>query len=202
MSVKKVQILEQGQVVDACVREDLTPDDLVDVEAYWGPARIDAIRKYRLKHGLYPEHWRWNWAAKAQYLSSLAYSCFGIEYEGQVQGLMMIETVLHRTRLAPDKGKPLVYIEYIETAPWNVKLLGPPRFQGVGVRLFEYAVRLSIAEGFYGRVGLHALPQAESFYRETCNMVYTDQNPDDDLPYYELSRERARLFLPDERKEK
>ena len=32
-------------------------------------------------------------------------------------------------------------------------------------------LQLSRGEGFKGRVGLHALPQAEQFYREKCGMT-------------------------------
>jgi len=48
---------------------------------------------------------------------------------------------------------------YIETAPWNIKLLEPkPRYGGVGARLIRVATELSLDEGYKGRVGLHSLP--------------------------------------------
>jgi hypothetical protein len=147
--------------------------------------------------GRIPQHWHWNWAAKGANLRFLAYRCLGIECQGQTQGLMMVKTAGSAARLPPDAGKPLVYVDYIEVAPWNLRALtDAPRFGGIGVRLIEAAVRVSLDEGFYGRVGLHSLPQAEAFYRDTCLMVCLGADASyQDLPYYELTREKAAEFL-------
>lgn len=51
-------------------------------------------------------------------------------------------------------------------------------------------------EGFHSRVGLHSLPQAEAFYRDTCRMVCLGADASyQGLPYYELTREKAAEFL-------
>ena len=121
----------------------------------------------------------------------------GIECQGQMQGLMMVKTAGYTARLPMDMGKPLVYVDYIEVAPWNCRpLTDTPRFGGIGVRLIEAAIRLSMDEGLHGRVGLHALPQAEAFYRNVCLMVCLGADANyQDLPYYELTREKAAEFL-------
>jgi hypothetical protein len=110
---------------------------------------------------------------------------------------MMVNTAAHAARLEPDRGKPLVYIEYLESAPWNVRELTPqPRYGAVGVRLFEAAVHFSSAQGFFGRVGLHSLPQAERFYQTTCRMTHVGANEAvEGLCYFELTRENAQNFL-------
>lgn len=60
-----------------------------------------------------------------------------------------------------------IYVDYLESAPWNLKNgVEPPRFLGVGTVLLIEAVRMSADAGFEGRVGLHSLPQAEAFYRK------------------------------------
>jgi hypothetical protein len=114
-----------------------------------------------------------------------------------MQGLMMVKTAGCAARLPPDGGQPLVYVDYLEVAPWNLRALtNTPRFGGIGVRLIEAAVRLSRDEGFHGRVGLHSLPQAEAFYRDTCRMVCLGADASyENLPYYELTREKAAAFL-------
>ena len=88
--------------------------------------------------------------------------------------------------------------------PWNLKLLSmAPRYKAAGVRLFEAAVRLSQAEEFRGRVGLHSLPQAERFYREVCGMTYVGSDPRvENLPYYEMTQEQAENFLGESRGKK
>jgi hypothetical protein len=114
-----------------------------------------------------------------------------------MQGLMMVKTAGSVARLPPDTGKPLVYVDYVEVAPWNLRALtDTPRFGAIGVRLFEAAVRVSTGEGFHGRVGLHSLPQAEAFYRDTCLMSSLGVDASyQNLPYYELTRDRATQFL-------
>lgn len=99
----------------------------------------------------------------------MAVKFYGLAHEGKLQGIMKVETVAHSCRLPEQQGKPLVYIDYIESAPWNIKKLmaalgQPQRFSAVGTRLFEAAVLQSQEEGFRGRLGLHSLPGSEGFY--------------------------------------
>ncbi|MBX3415809.1 MAG: hypothetical protein KF708_24205, partial [Pirellulales bacterium] len=88
---------------------------------------------------------------------------------------------------------------YLETAPWNwsiPELSQTGEYRGLGTLLFREAVKLSLEEEFQGRVGLHALPQAESFYREVCGMrdLGLDKSKEG-LRYFELSPADARRFL-------
>lgn len=58
------------------------------------------------------------------------------------------------------------------------------------------AVEQSEEEGFHGRVGLHALPQAERFYAEVCGMTPLGPDPGaQNLIYFELGAQKAREFL-------
>ena len=55
-------------------------------------------------------------------------------------------------------------------------------------------MRLSLDEGFHGRIGLHSLPQSEGFYAKYC----TDLGQDAavyNLRYYEMTRQQSQLFL-------
>lgn len=176
---------------------ELAPTALVDTEAVWGPARVAAARSRAHAVLPIPEHWHWNWATKKDHLRLLANRCLGIECGGVMQGLMMINLARHAAVLDSDAGKPLVYIDFIENAPWNLKsLVDEPRYLGIGIRLFEAAVMLSTNEGFHGRVGLHSLPPSEPFYERTCGMTKLDSDPDkEDLAYFELSRASAAAFL-------
>lgn len=185
---------------DALLHADLSPRVLVEIEREWGPFRRGAARQL-VRAGLpaqqIPSHWHWDWADKSQNLRWVGYRCLGIECEGKMQGLMMVLTVGRQSRLAPDEGEPIVYIDYLESAPWNViPLVDVPLFLGVGTVLIRAAVRLSLAEGFLGRVALHALPQAEVFYRDRCGMQACGNDPQyQNLPYFEMTTELARQFL-------
>jgi hypothetical protein len=68
--------------------------------------------------------------------------------------------------------RPIIYVEYLENAPWNqYQPDTPPRFQGVGSLLVEAAIAQSRADGFKGRIGLHSLPQSVGFYVKHCGMT-------------------------------
>jgi hypothetical protein len=57
------------------------------------------------------------------------------------------------------------------------------------------AVRHSQAEGFHGRVGLLALPQAEESYKNGRDMVRVDQAGQQGMAWSEFTREQAAVFL-------
>jgi len=105
-------------------------------------------------------------------------------------------------KLPSEKGKPLIYVRYLETAPWNIRILKPnPRYGGVGSRLIRAAVELSIDEGYKGRIGLHSLPgknkgEPEWFYERTCRMQPIEGERDGEgLLYFELTPDKATEFL-------
>jgi hypothetical protein len=186
--------------VDAVLHENLGADDILQAEASWGPVRVAALRRL-LGEGWpedrLPEHSHWDWSRKIGRLQFSTYRCLGVKCDGQMQGMMMVALAGHFARLRPDEGKSLVYVDFLESAPWNISPLAQePRFGGIGMALLEAAIRLSAALECCGRVGLHALPQAEVFYRDKCAM--TVLGPDEDyytLAYFELTAEKAARFL-------
>jgi hypothetical protein len=120
-----------------------------------------------------PEHSHWDWRKKHEAVRELiAYRMFGVECDEAMQGLMLVSTAGHPCRISQQKGKEQVYADFVATAPWNSpSLVGAPRFGLVGRILIATATQLSIEEGFKGRIGLHALPQAETFYAQNCGMT-------------------------------
>ncbi len=92
-------------------------------------------------------------------------------------------------------NKPIVDIDFLATAPWNrFRLAQDPRFKGIGRLLLAAAISLSVSEEFAGRIGLHALPQAESWYRDVCGM--TDLGVDGtSMRYFEMTEAQARVFI-------
>ena len=111
----------------------------------------------------------------------------------------MTKTTPYVERLGIDRGRPLLYIDYLEVAPWNWRIPEIGRdgqFRGVGSALFWNAVQQSREEGFHGRVGLHALPQAEPFYQDGCHMTPLGRDAaKQDLLYFELSRQEAEVLF-------
>ena len=185
-----------GELVEAVLIDGVSRDELVQVHIDWQPHRIEALKRAAEGRGKWPEHWHWDWSQKAEKLKFLAYQCFGVELDGQMQGLMMLSTISRRARIPSEKGKPVLYIEYIESAPWNVRdLTETPRFSGVGVALLEAAIQTSIEEGMSGRIGLHSLPQAEPFYRRYMEDLGIDANNSEELRYFEMTPVQASAFM-------
>lgn len=178
--------------------------DAVEVQnavATWKPVIEERIQQWiaaGVPRSQWPEHHHWNWERKfAHYHGLLAYQFLGIECEGEVQGLMLVATEGHACRLPEQFGRPLVYVNYLSTAPWNdPSYSDAPRFGLVGSVLIAAAVQVSLESGFRGRLGLHALPQAEVFYREYCGMTDLGADASDyDLHYFEMTPEQANDFL-------
>lgn len=203
----KLKRVATGDLVAAELHDSLSLDDLLDAEALWAPAKIDIVRALlgrSLPRNEWPQSLHWNWAEKAAALKPYApgpfsaYRLSGLRAEDRWQGLLLACCVGHPTRLPP-AGRDLVYVEFVEAAPWNWNIpeIGRTQtFQGIGIQLLEFAVRWSEDLGFRGRVGLHSLPQSDVFYRGACGMG--DLGPDSKyrgLRYFELDEAQARTFL-------
>ena len=186
-----------GEPVAAVLLSGVTRKVMEEVELAWASLRIEGAKRIKAAGGRVPEHWHWSWQRKAGYADLLAYHCFGVECDGEMQGLMLVNTTNAVSRATGHRGKPLVYVDYIEVAPWNSKALTEsPRFGAVGVRLIEAAVRYSMDEGFAGRVGLHSLPQSEGFYEGTCRMTRGEIDMKyEGLRWFEFTGSGAKEFL-------
>ena len=203
----KLKLRATGEPLEATLHDELELKHLFDAEVEWAPARIRLLQAF-FEQGIRREDWpqslHWDWANKAVHLRGVIGNALsserlmGIECGGQWQGLMLGECTRHRTRTA-SQPKELVYVDFIESAPWNweLPLIGQePRYRGVGPQLMELATRWSEQLGFKGRLALHSLPQAESFYRGRCRM--TDLGPDPgykNMRYFEMTETQAKRFL-------
>ncbi len=183
-------------VVSAEVIGEVTPKQLVETEERWKKFRLEA-REKRKKLGIpVPEHNHWNWDEKSLDLKFTAYRCLGIEHEQQMQGLMMISTLAVQGRSSVHKGKPALYVKYLEAAPWNLKQYvgDDARFGGVGISLIAAAIETSVDEEFRGRIALHSLPQAEAFYSKYMEDLGIDLDMEK-LCYFEMSEGDALKFV-------
>ena len=184
-----IQLLEvvTGTAVEAVLRARLPVEVVVATEALWKPFR-QAIPG--------AEHSHWDWALKTGRLVLPGTRIMGVECRGVIEGMMMVFERGYYSRLQPAVGQPLVYVDFLETAPWNLRTFSPgARFRRAGVRLMAAAARLSESLGYEGRVGLRSLPQSEDFYVRACRM--SALGPDrgyDRLWYFEWAADAACLF--------
>jgi len=173
--------------IEARLYNDLPAPWLDAVESQWAAAReqaagIDAI-----------EHSHWNWRNKLDRVAIGRLRLVALECEGNVQGVMAVDRTPRPALLSAGS---VLYVDYVETAPWNLRVASAgPRFVGVGTALVVAAIRLSRDDSHEGRVGLHSLPQAESFYTR-CGLTRVGTDHDYyDLPYYECTSHRAADWL-------
>lgn len=184
-----------GQFEDAQLYQGLDAKNVADFESLWRSAfeerRKNLSREEVLSANLQDAHWDWT-RKSALWGDLLAYEAFAVEADGKTQGLMYVNKT-RLSRLAGQQGAPLIYIELLASAPWNRPGFTPhPKYKGVGQILIQAATSLSIDEEFKGRVGLHSLPQSESWYREVLGMIDLGPDPDyQNLKYFELTAEQA-----------
>lgn len=204
VDVSKIFLLDvaSGASVEAELRDAIEQAQLDDWQTKWRPALLTVLQEMA-RRGVpmdqWPQSWHWDWARKtAGVRGLLAFRGFSVVAFGETQGLAQVD--LTKTgREANQRGKPLVYIDYLEVAPWNRPEVGAvPRLRGVGSALVTAGIALSEDEGFKGRLGLHSLPQADDFYRK-IGMTDLGQDPAyQNLRYFEMTSEQARAFFGQE----
>ena len=203
VTVSPVYLLDvqRGEAAAAELWDAITERQLADWEAEWLPELFKAIQRLHragVERRLWPQSRQWNWRQKAQVLQGmLAHPGFSVVCESVTQGMMIVDTTTKRCRIDSQKGQHLVYVEFVENAPWNrPELASPPRFRGIGSVLIRAAIALSQEEEFKGRIGLHSLPQANSFYANTCGMADLGVDPNyEGLRYFEMTPEQAEAFI-------
>jgi hypothetical protein len=194
--------VQTGQPDAAELWDAITDHQIADWEAEWVPALLDSLQRLH-RAGVHRAHWpqsrHWDWRRKTQAIQGmLAYPGFSVMCQGMTQGLMLVNAATKRCQLVSQKGKNLVYVWFVENAPWNRKeLFDPPRYGGVGSILIRAAIELSKQEEFKGRIGLHSLPQANGFYANACGMTDMGVDPDnkEGLRYFEMTPEQAEAFI-------
>jgi hypothetical protein len=186
--------------VDAELWDDISDLHLDLWRSTWVPMMDNAARRLRsaaVPLHKWPQDLHWDWGNKTDWsrplltLQRIAITC-----GGALQGLMLVNLTKLTARLPSQKGKDLAYIEFVSTAPWNrPEISGVQQFHGIGINMVRAAVELSRNEGFHGRIGLHSLSQAASFYGKTCGMSALGQDRHyDDLDYFEMTPAQADAF--------
>lgn len=179
--------------VVAQVLRDVPVEVLDAAETAWSDSRAGLAAAWEVAGHAPPEHSHWDWRNKVGAVRSGRLRLTALVTSAGLQGLLAVRRTPRPGQFGPD---PVVYVDYLEVAPWNLK--GPeqlPRLVGVGSTLLADAVRLSLELGLAGRVGLHSLPQAESFYAR-CRMTRLGCDADYyGLTYFEYTDDEAAAWL-------
>ena len=142
------------QFVQARLHRDCGEAVLYEAETRWADARERAATA-GIAAGLAPlEHAHWDWTGKADGVKAGKHLLVAIECGADLQGIMAI---LRTPRPARLTGDHVVYVDYVESAPWNLKgVVQRPQYLGVGTALIVEAVRISMESGMNGAIGLHS----------------------------------------------
>jgi hypothetical protein len=176
---------------------------LLDWHNAWQPA-LGAIKATLREQGVprskWPQSSHWNWPEKVEEANLLAFETYCITADDMTQAMMRLDVGSKESRLQGSEGKPLVYVDYLEVAPWNQSFAGTPKkYRGAGHILMTVAAALSFEQGFKGRVGLHSLPQSESFYQQLGMIdLGPDTNVHGDLHYFEMTSDLAQALTAQE----
>ncbi len=162
---------------------NLTVKHVEDFENQW----VGLLTQYRQEDKL------WDLMVKLRMASRYDnYEGYAVECENQTEGLLVIETTMHGSQIT--RGKRLVYIYYIATAPLNRKVIrNPPKLRGVGTNLLLFTRERSLELGYEGRVGLHAFPDSQKFYDNRGMYDLGSDEDYDELVYFEYPAWRRRL---------
>ena len=205
-TVSEVYLRDQssGSPRQAELLDVIGSQQLDDWHTKWAPAMrqaIDRLEDTGVPREDWPQDAHWNWERKVSGPRLLAREGFSVVCDGVTQGMMIVDTSTRRCRIDAQKNLHLVYLEFLQVAPWNRRRLsGQARYGGIGSILVRAAIAFSESLEFAGRIGLHSLPQAESFYTATCGMA--DLGLDDafkNLRYFEMTPEQARAFVEGKR---
>ena len=192
-------------LVDAELHDEIAEKHLNDWQFQWQPKTREYV-EHLIEKGLgpqnsaWPQSWHWDWRNKMNAVKELlGRTGYSVTCDNVTQGMMRLDLALQRARLDGQTGKHLVYVDYLEVAPWNWRNdhAPPPTYRLVGTVLIHAAFTRSIKEGFKGRLGLHSLPQAISFY-ERCGLTNLGTRPKEyrgKLPYFEATPDAAEAYL-------
>lgn len=186
-----------GEPHEAELLDGINARHLTDVDEIWRPA-LSLLARWSGRESR-QESSHWNWRVKMRHVRrSRKASSFAIVFRDVTQGLMIVDSS-RTARLDPDCGQNLVYVDYVEVAPWNRQGWQPQRvFHSVGTTLLGAAVDKSIELGFGGRIGLHSLPQANTFYSRSGMTNLGADASKQNLCYFEMTSEQAAAFPKDQ----
>lgn len=191
---------ESSSYENADVYQELDQKNFDDFDRLWKPMlekRAAEVHSLTEAANANVQDVRWDWVGKAKVAAMMmGQETFAVEC-GETQGLMLVN-LNGFGLLDMQKGRELVYVELLATAPWNRhKLVASPRYKGVGRILIATAISLSIESGFSGRLGLHSLPQSESWYRNEAGFTDLGLDAPKRMHYFEVTVDQAKAFLED-----
>jgi len=188
-----------GEFEPARVVREIDENNFADFEQRWRPTlehRRADFDNHRAAAAGNAQDSHWDWVGKAKDARrAMGQETFAVECDGHTQGLMLVD-LTRFARLDPHMGRELVYIELLASAPWNRhRTVAGPKYKGAGRILIATAISLSVDEGFEGRIALHSLTQAESWYRDEAGFTDVEFDHLKKMRYFEMTAAQAAAFV-------
>ncbi len=99
-----------GQMVEAILIDGVSLEEVDRAESSWRRVleqKLAELERSGRPEDQWPEHSHWDWRKKREAIEGVIdYRMFGVECEGEVQGLMVVSTARHRCRISEQKGPP------------------------------------------------------------------------------------------------
>lgn len=196
--VVRVLNRQTGQIVEAELISDVSPALVVDAQRRWNSYR-GMMLEQRSREGIGPpENSEWDWTYKLSTSDPDEIRFFAIDLLGRVEGLMMLAVVPQASRQEGRDRDCILYVEFLEAAPWNQPEYAGAKaqYKGIGISLLSCAVERSMEAGCGGAIGLHSLSTAEAFYGR---LQFDDLGFDavEGYRYFELSAKAAQILKGD-----
>jgi ribosomal protein S18 acetylase RimI-like enzyme len=158
--------------------------------ATWATTWQNQLRAHHRDDG------EWHWQEHIERAETEADSlCLCVDGPNGLEAMLSLRLFPGSSRL--QASCDTVYIEYVGVAPWNQSPpIGEARVKGLGRALIRIALALSMELGKEGRVGLHAKPDVEGFYRKLgFTEVGFEDEEDGKWLYFESTPEFASVFV-------
>jgi hypothetical protein len=189
-----------GAFEPASIFQGLDEANFRDLETLWKPAlekRAADFTTWADAADGNVQDAHWDWVGKAK--SEATYESFAVECNGVTQALMLVDLSTRFARISSQKGLDLSYVELIASAPWNRPNFNErPKYKGAGRILIATAISMSVDFEFKGRIGLHSLPESETWYGL---LGFTSCGFDEEkkMHYFEMTDGQAASFLRTEK---
>lgn len=146
---------------------EISQDEFRVISERWNAAKAFFRAQPTWNHSNPTENDSWDWEDKAAATTADRHQFVGVATE-EIEGMMMVATVPQSSGKLGHEDQPVLYIEYLESAPWNLPEYAgqKARYRRVGISLLAVAVEMSVAFGCEGRLALHALPNSRLFYEK------------------------------------
>jgi GNAT superfamily N-acetyltransferase len=140
------------------VEAELRPASFADA-ATWARDWQPVLRRYARPDADWP--WR---AHITRAASHEGYLSLAVARDGALDALMSLTEKQEKSRLDPEHT--VVYVEFVGIAPQHqAPPVGERVITGLGRVMLEAAAEIATKIGHNGRIGLHAKPDVEDFYR-------------------------------------